>query len=77
MFWGVNDTFFVVVLLKIFSYINDDIALHSVMNVNRKWAELIEVAVKDSEWETYVKRRWPLFQPHFIVESWRDVHAML
>ena len=67
----------IVVLLKIFGYIRDDMTLHSVMNVCSKWAELVDLVVTDDDWQMHVRRRWPLFKPHFRVDSWKDIHIML
>ena len=51
--------------------------LHSVMNVCSKWAELVDLVVTDDDWQMHVRRRWPLFKPHFRVDSWKDIHIML
>ncbi|XP_067932369.1 uncharacterized protein [Watersipora subatra] len=64
------------VLLQIFQYL-DDFGFWAVKNVCSKWAALIDSEVPDNVWEQFVKNRWPLFVPRYIVNSWSDVYSLL
>ncbi|XP_051171238.1 uncharacterized protein LOC127288057 [Leptopilina boulardi] len=64
------------VLLTIFSYL-DDLSLWSAMNVCRRWCGLLSTHLTSTQWQQYVKLRWPLYKPVSSVADWYKVYDLL
>ena len=57
------------VLMLIFSFL-DDISLYAVGNVCRRWNQLLVSQTTSEQWQTYTRRRWPLYRPLCPVADW-------
>ena len=64
------------VLMVIFSFL-DDISLYAVGNVCRRWHQLLVSQTTSEQWQTYTRRRWPLFRPLCRVTDWFAIYSSL
>ena len=65
--------FFSLVLLHIFSYL-DEIGMCKASQVCQRWRMLTD----DMEnWSVIFEKRWPLFRPVGVVTCWRDLYVKM
>jgi hypothetical protein len=64
------------VLLVVFRYL-DDISKWTASQVCQRWRQLLDAEISQSEWKHFISRRWPLFQPQFKVQCWKDIYTQL
>jgi hypothetical protein len=64
------------VLMLVFSFL-DDISLYSVGNVCRRWHQLLISQTTSAQWQTYTRRRWPLYRPLCPATDWFTVYSSL
>ncbi|XP_064640709.1 uncharacterized protein LOC135495754 [Lineus longissimus] len=64
------------VLMVVFKHL-DDISLWTARNVCPRWRQICDAETTEEEWEQYINLRWPLFYPHYKVNSWRLIYEKL
>ena len=64
------------VLMLIFSFL-DDISLYAVGKVCRRWHQLLVSQTTNEQWQTYTRRRWPLYRPLCPVTDWFAIYSSL
>lgn len=64
------------VLLHIFNLL-DDISLWTLRQSSLRCQQVIDAEIPDQKWSEFVRLRWPLFQPHYRVSSWRLLYLNL
>ncbi|XP_046356638.1 uncharacterized protein [Haliotis cracherodii] len=64
------------VLLVVFSHL-DDISLWTAGSVCSRWKEILEGETTETQWQTFIRLRWPLFQPQYKVNCWKTIYTKL
>ena len=63
-------------LLIIFSYL-DDLSLWSISQVSKQWCAVINSVVNQSQWKSFVSKRWILYRPSIKIPCYHALYTQL